>query len=95
MKTFFVYILKCRDDSYYVGHTNNVELRVAQHNEGNYCEYTNSRRPVKAVFVQTFPTRDQAFAMEQRIKKWSRAKKKALIDNDWLKLKELSKKKFK
>jgi len=59
--TFWVYILRCADCSYYTGHTDNLERRVAEHSSGAIpgC-YTFKRRPVELVFSSTFPTRDEA-----------------------------------
>jgi len=79
---FFVYILLCADASYYVGHTDNVEKRFAEHQAGGKCAYTLTRRPVQLVWCEEFVTRDEAKAAESRIKRWSRAKKVALIRGD-------------
>lgn len=96
MIDFHVYILKCSDGSYYIGHTSNLEQRIAEHNAGGYSIYTATRRPFSVVFIQTFATRDQAINMERRIKGWSRPKKEALINGDWDEIKRLSNlKKFK
>ena len=83
MKPFFVYLLRCVDGSYYVGHTDELELRVAKHQLGEVEGYTQSRRPVELVWCQETATRDEALAAEMRIKGWSRAKKEALIRGDW------------
>ena len=82
--SFWMYMLKCADDSYYVGHTDNLEARIAQHMRGAIpgC-YTLNRRPVNLAFRQEFPTREEALAMERRIKGWRRAKKEALLARDW------------
>ena len=95
MHSFFVYILKCNDNSYYVGHTDNIEARISQHKKGliENC-YTKIRLPVELVFVQQFSTRDAAFTAERKIKRWSRAKKEALMREDWNALSILAKKKF-
>ncbi len=91
----FVYILECSDGTYYTGVTNNLELRLEQHQQGIHREsYTYSRRPVKVVFYQLFTSNPQAFDFEKRIKKWSKAKKLALIQDHYEKLPVLSKKKF-
>ena len=81
--SFWIYILKCNDDSYYTGHTDNLEYRVAMHQEGGIDGYTASRRPVKLVFAEPFGTRLEALEMEQRIKGWSRKKKEAMMRGDW------------
>ena len=80
---FYVYILRCSDDSYYTGHTENVESRVHKHDAGEMDNYTRSRRPVRLVFSQEFPTREEALAAERRIKGWRRAKKEAIIAGRW------------
>ena len=95
MNTFFVYILKCSDGAYYVGHTEDLGKRISEHQLGTYGGYTSKRRPVKLVFAQSFNLRDQAFTAERKIKKWTRAKKEALIKSDWNEISRLSKKKFK
>jgi predicted GIY-YIG superfamily endonuclease len=93
--SFWVYILECSDGSYYVGHTDNMEVRVAQHQTGTFGGYTYFRRPIKVVFSEMLPTRDEAFAAERRIKGWTRAKKEALIARDWNLVSQLGKKKQK
>ncbi|MEP7163915.1 MAG: GIY-YIG nuclease family protein [Ferruginibacter sp.] len=92
MKSYFVYILKCCDDSYYTGVTNNLEKRLAEHNNGDSnTSYTFKRRPVKLIFSQQFHDIQQAIALEKQIKGWSRKKKEALINEEWGKLKLFSK----
>ena len=80
---FYAYMLRCNDGSYYVGHTDDLELRFVQHQAGTFGGYTARRRPVKLVWSANFPTRDEAFAAERKLKGWSRAKKQALIARDW------------
>jgi putative endonuclease len=75
----------------YVGVTSDIERRLMEHNAGIYPEaYTHSRRPVKLVFYQYFMDPSQAIVFEKKIKKWSRAKKQALIDGDFDRLQNLS-----
>jgi predicted GIY-YIG superfamily endonuclease len=93
MEYFYVYMLKCNDDAYYVGHTDNIENRIAQHNAG-LSSYTSIRLPIKLVFIELFQTRDEAFIIERKVKSWSRKKKEALIDQNWSKLNTHAKKKF-
>jgi len=83
---FWTYMLKCADGSYYTGHTDDLERRIAQHHDGTFLGYTHSRRPLELVWADDFPTREEALANELRIKPWSRAKKEALINRDWSKL---------
>lgn len=81
--SFYTYMLQCSDGSFYVGHTDNLEARLAQHEHGEIEGYTQRRRPVKLVWSETFATRIEALTAERQIKGWSRAKKSALIENDW------------
>jgi len=80
---FWVYILKCNDNSYYTGHTDNLEARVAMHSAGSIDGYTATRLPVSLVFSEQFASRLEALEMEKRIKGWSRKKKEAMIRGDW------------
>ena len=90
--TYTVYILRCSDGSYYVGVTNDIVFRVAQHIEGlNRRAYTFSRRPVELVFQEHFHDVNQAIAFEKQVKGWRREKKEALIRREWDRLPELSK----
>ena len=91
---FFVYMLKCRDDSYYVGHTDNIEKRISEHKNKKYEGYTSARLPVKLVFVQSFTSRYEALSAEKKIKSWSKKKKEALITKNWNEISRLSRKKF-
>jgi putative endonuclease len=84
--SFWVYILKCRDGSYYTGHTENLEVRLAQHQRGTLPCHTRSRRPVELMWSEEFGRRDEAIESERRIKGWTRAKKEALIARDWERL---------
>ena len=91
-KLFYVYILKCADDSYYTGITNNIDQRLIQHSAGtNSTAYTYNRRPVQLVWAEMFNDPTIAIAMEKQIKGWSRGKKEALINEDWEKLMQFSK----
>ena len=91
---FWVYILKCSDGLYYTGHSDNLESRVAQHQQGEIPGFTATRRPVRLVFSQEFATREEALAAELQIKPWSRKKKEALIRGDWEALRLAAKKDF-
>ena len=80
---FWVYILRCRDGSYYTGHTDDLEKRLAEHEQGLAADWTRRRRPVELVWCADAPTRYEALAFERRVKNWSKAKKEALIAGDW------------
>ena len=75
-----VYILKCRDGSYYTGWTNDIEKRLAAHNSGTGAKYTKSRRPVALVYLEYLPDRSAALRREAAIKRLSRAGKQSLIE---------------
>ncbi|HWT13559.1 MAG TPA: TrmJ/YjtD family RNA methyltransferase [Allosphingosinicella sp.] len=81
--SFYAYMLRCSDGSFYVGHTDDLDVRMAQHERGELKGYTKRRRPVTLVWCETFATRDEALAAELRIKNWSREKKEGLIAGDW------------
>ena len=85
---FFAYILRCADGTYYTGHTDDLERRIAQHQSGELRGYTRDRRPVELAWSQDFPDRAEALEAELRIKNWSRAKKEALIAGHWVRLKD-------
>ncbi len=84
MEEYHVYMLECRDGSFYVGVTSDVEKRIGQHHYGAFetC-YTYARRPLKLVFATAYPRIDDAIRFEKQLKGWSRAKKRALIASDW------------
>ena len=82
--SFWVYILRCCDGSYYTGHTENLEMRIAQHKERAFPNcYTATRLPVDLVFSRELTTREEALAAERQIKGWSRKKKEAMMRGDW------------
>ena len=87
---YHVYKLRCSDGSYYAGHTNDLEQRLAAHERGAIDGYTLSRRPVELVSSDRFSTRQEAFHRERQIKGWSMSRKEALIKGDWDRLVELS-----
>ena len=87
---FWVYMLQCADGSYYVGHTDDLEKRISEHKGGQLEGYTSTRRPVRVVFTQDFPSRAEALAAELQIKGWSRKKKVALTSGDWTEVSRLA-----
>ena len=91
MKTYFVYILQCADNSYYTGITNNLTRRIAEHQEGcNPQFYTFFRRPITLKFFETFSNVNDAIKFEKQVKGWSRKEKEALIDRNRERLKNLA-----
>ena len=71
---FWVYMLRCADDRYYTGHTDDLEKRMAQHQAGECGGYTASRLPVECTWSQETATREEALTAERQIKGWSRKK---------------------
>ncbi len=95
MKVYYVYILKCSDKTYYTGVTSNLERRIAEHSNGLVKgSYTYFRRPLQLVFYCEFTNINIAIEKEKQIKKWSKAKKEALINDKHELLPNLAKKKF-
>jgi len=89
-RPFHVYILRCSDGSYYVGHTDDLEARLAQHVEGAYPGYTSKRRPVTLVWACEIGTREEAQVAERQLKGWRRERKEALIGGETERLHELA-----
>ncbi len=80
MDELIVYILKCSDGSYYVGITNDINIRVFKHNEGkDIASYTYKRRPVELMWFNKFQSKLEAINWEKKLKGWTRKKKEALI----------------
>ena len=75
MKDYFVYIVKCSDDSYYTGVTSNLEKRIAEHNSGFIKGYTSKRLPIELVYSNRFNNVNDAIRSEKQIKEWRREKR--------------------
>jgi putative endonuclease len=78
---YYVYILLCKDGSYYTGHAKNVKHRVEQHKKGQGARYTRMHKPAKIVYVEEFNSRSDAMKRERDIKSFSHSKKQRLIDS--------------
>ena len=87
---FYVYILRCVDESLYVGHTRNIDKRVETHNAGRGAAFTVKRRPVELVYAEPHDTKTAAIRRERQLKRWTRRKKEALIRGDLALLRSLS-----
>ena len=85
-----MYILECADGSYYTGSTNNLELRIKQHQQGLGANHTRKRLPVKLVYSEEYDRIDDAFYREKQVQGWCRKKKEALIRGDWDEISRLS-----
>ena len=92
MRQYYVYILRCADGTHYTGVTNDYVSRVSDHQAGiDPRSYTFNRRPVTLVRVEEFGSVIEAISREKQLKRWSRAKKNALIMGDIERLQQLSK----
>ena len=86
----YMYILKCSDQTYYVGSTWDIERRLAQHERGEAANYTRNRRPVRLVHLEEYTRIDDAFRREKQVQNWGRRKREALIAGDEAALERLS-----
>ena len=77
MKWYF-YILRCIDNSYYCGITNDLKDRLREHNSGEGAKYTKTRVPVDMIYFEEFPNKSAACKREIEVKGWSRKKKEIL-----------------
>ncbi|WP_455258853.1 GIY-YIG nuclease family protein [Peptoniphilus asaccharolyticus] len=80
-KKYYVYLLKCNDNSLYCGYTVDLQNRVSAHNNKTGAKYTRSRTPVELVYYETFSNKSDALKRECSIKKLTRDKKLLLIEN--------------
>ena len=78
--SWYVYMLRCGDDTLYTGCTNDMTRRLAAHQKGAGAKYTRSRLPVELVYQESLPDRAAALRREVALKKLSRAQKLALVE---------------
>ncbi len=78
-KNNYCYILKCSDNSYYTGWTNNLEKRLQAHQAGYGAKYTRGRTPVELIYYETYSTKEEAMRREYEIKQLTRKEKEMLI----------------
>ncbi|RCW49936.1 MULTISPECIES: GIY-YIG nuclease family protein [unclassified Halanaerobium] len=78
----FVYIVECRDGTFYTGYTTDVERRLEEHNSGEGAKYTRGRYPVELRYKESFGSRSSAQKKEYKIKQLSRREKEELIDSN-------------
>jgi len=78
---YYVYIVKCADDTYYIGKTYNIEKRIKQHNGllSGGAKYTSSRKPVTLMYQEEFTNQTEALQREWQLKLLTRKQKEALI----------------
>ena len=77
--SYFVYMLRCGDDTLYTGFTDNVERRLAVHQSGKGAKYTRSRQPLRLVYREEVEDKSAALKREAAIKKLTRTQKLNLI----------------
>lgn len=77
---YYVYVLLCKDGSYYTGHAKDVKHRVEQHKKGQGARYTRMHEPAKIVYVEEFNSRSDAMKREREIKSFSHSKKQRLVN---------------
>ena len=76
---WIVYILHCKDDTFYTGITNNLDKRIAAHNKGLGAKYTKGRAPLVLVYKELCNNRSSALKRELFIKSLNRNQKKELL----------------
>ncbi len=86
----FMYILRCSNGAYYTGSTVDLDLRLQQHQRGEGANFTRKHLPVELVYYEVFDRIDDAFYREKQVQGWRRAKKEALINGQYDKLRELA-----
>lgn len=77
-----MYVLECRDGTYYTGHTNDLAGRVEAHNGGRGARYTRGRGPLRLVWFVECSTRGEAMRVEREVKKLSRREKERLVKRE-------------
>ena len=76
----YTYIVKCSDNTFYTGWTNDLKKRIEMHNSGKGAKYTKARLPVELVYYEAFDTKEEAMSREWHIKRLSRSEKQKLIE---------------
>jgi predicted GIY-YIG superfamily endonuclease len=88
--SWFVYILRCANQSYYVGHTSNPEARFLRHRNNEGAQHTATYPPEVILYREKFDSEADAIRRERQLKRWTRAKKEALIAGNTPELHSLS-----
>lgn len=89
--TAWFYILRLKSGNLYIGATTHLDQRCQEHFEGKACRTTRLDQPIALVHSEEYKTNVEARRREAQVKRWSRAKKEALVSGDMAKLSELSK----
>ncbi|MBR4026932.1 MAG: GIY-YIG nuclease family protein [Lachnospiraceae bacterium] len=80
-KQNYTYMVRCKDNSLYIGWTNDLEKRIKAHNEGKGAKYTRPRRPVELVYYEAFATKQEAMSREYHLKKLNHRQREQLVQN--------------
>lgn len=75
----YIYMLECKDGTYYTGWTNNLDKRLKDHNDGKGAKYTKARLPVSLIYYEEFQTKEEAMRREYAIKHMTRSEKNKLV----------------
>ena len=78
----YMYVLECRDGSYYTGYTTDVKRRLAVHNRGKGAKYTRARLPVKLIYAQGFSSKEEAMSAEALLKRKKRPQKEQFLSEN-------------
>ena len=78
---YYVYVLLCKDGSYYTGYAKDVKRRVEQHRKGQGAKYTRMHKPEKMAYIEKFESRGEAMKREREIKSLSHNKKQQLANS--------------
>ena len=76
-----MYVLECKDGTYYTGYTNRLEQRINMHNEGKGAKYTRGRTPVRLIYKECYETKQEAMKAEYYFKQLTRKQKEYKIKN--------------
>lgn len=80
MSNYYVYLLRCADNSLYCGYTDDIEKRLRVHNSGKGAKYTRSRLPVELAYSEELSSKSEAMSREYGIKRLARAQKEELVE---------------
>ena len=78
----YMYVVECRDGSYYTGYTTDVKRRVAIHNSGKGAKYTRARLPVKLIYAEGFDSKEEAMSAEALLKRKKRPQKESYLNDN-------------
>jgi predicted GIY-YIG superfamily endonuclease len=78
---YYVYILLCKDGSYYTGYAKDVKRRFERHKKGQGARYTRMHKAEKVVYVEEFDSRSEAMKREREIKSLSHSKKQRVVNS--------------